>query len=117
MVAALTLLQNDIPVRIIDKNPNHRIGQRAPGIWVCDIYPRVGSHYGLIYAFQPRTLELFNFLDVPEVNDLGTQFPAIRTYKFGTMEPASAGNLESSSEGYLMFPRTEPTPAIPFVRR
>ena len=36
MVAALTLLQNDIPVRIIDKNPNHRIGQRAPGIWVCD---------------------------------------------------------------------------------
>ncbi|KAG1884186.1 FAD binding domain-containing protein [Suillus subluteus] len=47
LVAALTLLQNGIPVRIIDKEHNHRMGQRGPGIW-------------------PRSLELFNFLDVPE---------------------------------------------------
>ncbi|KAG2153628.1 uncharacterized protein EDB93DRAFT_1248532 [Suillus bovinus] len=33
LVAALTLLQNGISVRIIDKDPNPRIGQRGPGIW------------------------------------------------------------------------------------
>ena len=35
LVAALTLLQNGIPVRIIDKDPNRRMGQRGPAIWVC----------------------------------------------------------------------------------
>ncbi|KAG2752601.1 hypothetical protein P692DRAFT_20667657, partial [Suillus brevipes Sb2] len=48
LVTALMLLQNGIPVRIIDKDPNPRIGQRGPGIW-------------------PRSLELFNFLNIPEV--------------------------------------------------
>ncbi|KAG1743420.1 FAD binding domain-containing protein [Suillus lakei] len=42
LVAALTLLQNDIPVRVIEQDINPRIGQRGPGIW-------------------PRSLELFNF--------------------------------------------------------
>ena len=37
LVAALTLLQNDIPVRIIEKDPNPRMGQRGPAIWVCHI--------------------------------------------------------------------------------
>ncbi|KAG0700919.1 hypothetical protein DFH29DRAFT_929771 [Suillus ampliporus] len=32
LVTALTLLQDGIPVRIIDKDPNPRIGQRGPGI-------------------------------------------------------------------------------------
>ncbi|KAG1812529.1 FAD binding domain-containing protein [Suillus subaureus] len=86
LVAALTLLQNGIPVRIIDKDPNPRMGQRGAGIW-------------------PRSLELFNFLNVPEVNDLGTPFPAIRSYKPGT--------LELTTE-YSMIPHMEPTPAVPF---
>ncbi|KAG1727592.1 FAD binding domain-containing protein [Suillus lakei] len=86
LVAALTLLQNGIPVRIIDKDPNPRMGQRGPGIW-------------------PRSLELFNFLNVPEVNDLGKPCPIIRSYKPGTFELAT----ESS-----MVPHTEPNPAIPF---
>ena len=34
-MAALTLLQNGISVRIIDKDPHPRIGQRGAGIWVC----------------------------------------------------------------------------------
>ncbi|KAG1727594.1 FAD binding domain-containing protein [Suillus lakei] len=89
LVAALTLLQNGIPVRIIDKDPNPRMGQRGPGIW-------------------PRSLELFNFLNVPEVNDLGKPSPMMRSYKPGTFELAT----ESS-----MVPHTEPNPAIPFVRR
>ncbi|KAG1844656.1 FAD binding domain-containing protein [Suillus subalutaceus] len=86
LVAALTLLQNGIPVRIIDKEHNHRMGQRGPGIW-------------------PRSLELFNFLDVPEVNDLGKPFPMTRSYGPGTLEPLT----ESS-----MVPHMEPTPTVPF---
>ncbi|OAX35473.1 hypothetical protein K503DRAFT_722941 [Rhizopogon vinicolor AM-OR11-026] len=86
LVAALTLLRNGIPVRIIDKDPNHHIGQRAPGIW-------------------HRSFEVFNFLDVPEINDLGTPFPLFRSFKPGTKE---------HSELQRMFPVIEPTPAIPF---
>ncbi|KAG2125949.1 FAD binding domain-containing protein [Suillus clintonianus] len=86
LVAALTLRQNGIPVRIIDKEPNPRIGQRGPGIW-------------------PRSLELFNFLNVPEVNDMGKPVPTVRLYKPGTLE-----TLKDS----LMAPLMEPSPAIPF---
>ncbi|KAG0695595.1 FAD binding domain-containing protein [Suillus ampliporus] len=86
LVAALTLLQNGIPVRIIERDINHRIGQRGPGIW-------------------PRSLELFNFLDVPEVNNLGKSFPLIRSYKLGETEHS---HVES------MILHTESTPAIPF---
>ncbi|KAG1745373.1 FAD binding domain-containing protein [Suillus paluster] len=86
LVAALTLLQNGIPVRIIDKDPNPRIGQRGPGIW-------------------PRSLELFNFLNVPEVNNLGKPIPVLRLYKPGTLEP-----LKHSS----LAPHMEPTPTVPF---
>ncbi|KAG1870457.1 FAD binding domain-containing protein [Suillus tomentosus] len=86
LVAALTLLQNGIPVRIIDKDPNPRIGQRGPGIW-------------------PRSFELFNFLNVPEVNELAKPFPTIRSYKHGTMEFATES---------LTTQHVEPTPTIPF---
>ncbi|KAG1745463.1 FAD binding domain-containing protein [Suillus paluster] len=86
LVAALTLVQNGIPVRIIDKDPNPRIGQRGPTIW-------------------PRSLELFNFLNVPEVNNLGKQIPVIRLYKPGTLEPL---------KDYPLAPHMEPTPAVPF---
>ncbi|KAG1809470.1 FAD binding domain-containing protein [Suillus variegatus] len=86
LVAALTLLQNGIPVRIIDKDPNPRIGQRGPGIW-------------------PRSFELFNFLDVPEVNELAKPVLTLRSYKHGTMEFATES---------LMTRHVEPTPTIPF---
>ncbi|KAG1882181.1 FAD binding domain-containing protein [Suillus subluteus] len=86
LVAALTLLQNSISVRIIDKDPHHRIGQRGAGIWPC-------------------SLELYNFLDVSEVNGLGKPAPPTRSYKPGTLEP-----LKDSSIALQM----EPSPAIPF---
>jgi 2-polyprenyl-6-methoxyphenol hydroxylase-like FAD-dependent oxidoreductase len=86
LVAALTLRQNDIPVRIIDKDPNPRIGQRGPGI-------------------RPRTFELFNFLNVPEVNDLAKPYLLIRYYKPGTLE---------CEKEVSMIPHMERTPAIPF---
>ncbi|KAG1899385.1 FAD binding domain-containing protein [Suillus fuscotomentosus] len=86
LVAALTLLQNGISVRIIDKDPHPRIGQRGAGIW-------------------PRSLELYNFLGISEVNSLGTPAPVMRGYKSGTLEV-----LKDS----VMVPHIEPTPAIPF---
>ncbi|OJA21376.1 hypothetical protein AZE42_07309 [Rhizopogon vesiculosus] len=86
LVAALTLLQNGIAVRIIDKDPNPRMGQRGPVI--C-----------------PRSLELFNFLNVPEVNDLGKLNPPVRLYKPVTLEI-----MNDSS----MVPHMEPSSAIPF---
>ncbi|KAG2071729.1 hypothetical protein BDR04DRAFT_1097681 [Suillus decipiens] len=86
LVAALTLLQNGISVRIIDKDPHPRIGQRGTGI-------------------SPRSLELYNFLDVPEVNSFGKTALLVRLYKPGTLEP-----LKDS----WMVPPVENTPAIPF---
>ncbi|KAG0702988.1 FAD binding domain-containing protein [Suillus ampliporus] len=86
LVAALTLLQNGIQVRIIDKDPNPTIGQRGSGIW-------------------QRSLELFNFLNVPEVNDLGEPTPLYRSYKLGTLDPVGESSL---------VPHVEPSPAIPF---
>ncbi|OAX35483.1 hypothetical protein K503DRAFT_868232 [Rhizopogon vinicolor AM-OR11-026] len=61
------------------------MGQHGPGIW-------------------PRSLELFNFLNVPEVNDLGKPNPPVRSYKPGTLE------LMNDSS---MVPHMEPSPAIP----
>ncbi|KAG2362741.1 FAD binding domain-containing protein [Suillus spraguei] len=86
LVAALTLLQNGISVRIIDKDPHPRIGQRGAGI-------------------SPRSLELYDFLDVLEVNSLGETDLLARSYKPGTLEP-----LKDS----WMVPPVENTPAIPF---
>ncbi|KAG2124613.1 FAD binding domain-containing protein [Suillus clintonianus] len=87
LVAALTLLQNGIPVRIIDKDPIPRIGQRGSLYW-------------------PRSLELFNFLNVPEVNNLGNPALPIHTYKSGTLEPLTEHRPFKTS--------MEPNPAVPF---
>ncbi|KAG2111013.1 FAD binding domain-containing protein [Suillus discolor] len=86
LVAALTLLKNGIPVRIIDKDPHPRIGQRGTGIW-------------------PRSRELYNFLGVTEVISLAKPAPPIRFYKPGTLE---------TLKDVVLVPHVEPTPAIPF---
>ncbi|KAG1791973.1 FAD binding domain-containing protein [Suillus plorans] len=86
LIAALTLLQNGIPVRIIEKDHHPCIGQRGAGTW-------------------PRSLEVYNFLNVSEVNSLGKPPPPGRWYKPGTLEPF---------KDLLLVPHLEPTPAIPF---
>jgi hypothetical protein len=64
-VAALTLLQNGIPVRIIDKDPNPRIGQRGPGIMVSHTYTcRITRDLigRMIYiATHPRAVQLLEY--------------------------------------------------------
>jgi len=86
LVAALTLLQNNIPVRIIAKELEYRLGQRGSGVW-------------------PRTFEVFHFLRAWEVHDSARAVPPVREYKPGTLEPAKT---------FTMFSHNDPTPSIPY---
>ncbi|KAI6003389.1 hypothetical protein EDC04DRAFT_3146961 [Pisolithus marmoratus] len=86
IAAALTLARNNVPVRIIEKELQHRRGQRGPGI-------------------QPRTFEVFHFLHVPEIHERATPFPPLQEHNRGSLEPLNT---------FSMVEYTEPTPAIPY---
>ncbi|KAI6154833.1 FAD binding domain-containing protein [Pisolithus tinctorius] len=86
LTAALTLVQNNVPVRIIEKELHHRRGQRGPGI-------------------QPRTFEVFHFLHVPEIHERATFLPLLQEHNRGSLE---------ARKTFAMSPYTEPTPAIPY---
>ncbi|KAI6024605.1 FAD binding domain-containing protein [Pisolithus microcarpus] len=86
LAAALTLARNNVPVRIIEKEPQHRRGQRGVGI-------------------QPRTFEVFHFLRVPEIHERATFIPLLQEHDRGSLEPLNT---------FPMAPYTEPTPAIPY---
>ncbi|KAI4521866.1 hypothetical protein K523DRAFT_417218 [Schizophyllum commune Tattone D] len=63
LTLALALLENGVPVRIIDKMPEPRVGQKGNGL-------------------QPRTLEVFNFLGVLDDVLAGSgTFKPVRVYK------------------------------------
>ncbi|KAJ7185366.1 FAD binding domain-containing protein [Mycena filopes] len=64
LILAIVLLKNGVSVRIIDKEPKHRIGSRGAGI-------------------QPRTLELYDILDIlPEfLKVASTTLPMKRMYE------------------------------------
>ncbi|TFK51511.1 hypothetical protein OE88DRAFT_1554943 [Heliocybe sulcata] len=88
LVAALTLRQNGIPVRIIDKEPKPQFGSRGQGI-------------------MPRTLEVYHFLGVlPEILKRAVPLPINRWYKL-------PGGREVVKE-MVTSPRTYPTPGMPF---
>ncbi|KAI5982313.1 FAD binding domain-containing protein [Pisolithus albus] len=86
IAAALTLARNNVPVRIIEKEPEHRRGQRGAGI-------------------QPRTFEVFHLLRVPEIHERATPVPPAQTHQRGSLEPLKTFNVVDY---------TEPTPAIPY---
>ncbi|KAF9218777.1 hypothetical protein BS17DRAFT_790752 [Gyrodon lividus] len=86
LVAALTLLRNGIQVRIIDKEPAHRRGQRGSGM-------------------TPRSLELFRFLEVPEVEQTAKPPFPMRIYKPGTLKPVKT---------FPLTPYMDPTPNFPY---
>ncbi|KAL1710529.1 FAD binding domain-containing protein [Schizophyllum commune] len=63
LTLALALLKNGVPVRIIDKMPEPRVGQKGNGL-------------------QPRTLEVFDYLGVLEdVLAVSGTFKPVRVYK------------------------------------
>ncbi|KAI6003386.1 hypothetical protein EDC04DRAFT_1022146 [Pisolithus marmoratus] len=88
MIAALTLARNNVPVRIIEQEPQHRRGQRGATI-------------------QPRTFEVFHFLHVPEIHERATTFLLLQEHDRGSLEPRNT---------FPMVGYTEPTAAIPYVR-
>ncbi|KAI6108243.1 FAD binding domain-containing protein [Pisolithus sp. B1] len=92
LTAALALARNNVPVRIIEKDPQNRRGQRGVGIHEAN-------------ATQPRTFEVFHFLHAPEIHERATFFPPLQEHDKGLLEPLNI---------FSMAPYTEPTPAIPY---
>lgn len=88
LVAALTLRQNGIPVRIIDKVPEPPFGSRGAGI-------------------QPRTLEVYKLLGVlPDILKHGTPTPPFHIYNY----PEGKEIIKE----FFLSPRSYPTPGMPF---
>ncbi|KAK1221080.1 hypothetical protein PQX77_016127 [Marasmius sp. AFHP31] len=88
LVAALTLLRNGIPVRIIEKSPKVRMGQRGAGI-------------------TPRSLEAFKALGVVDrIVKEAISFPMLKVYGL-------RGGIEGGKI-YEMSPVTMPTSSVPF---
>ncbi|KAJ6597584.1 monooxygenase [Mycena vulgaris] len=86
LILALVLLQNGVSVRIIDKEPHHRIGSRGSGV-------------------QPRTLELYDILGIlPDLKKEGEYLPSMARYKPGEIEP---------SHIFPIAELVEPTPDVP----
>ncbi|KZT07592.1 monooxygenase [Laetiporus sulphureus 93-53] len=89
LVLALTLAQNGIPFRIIEKDPEYHIGQRGA-------------------AIQPRTLEAYNLLGVlPDVMEKGIPWNEVWIYKL-------PGGVEVEKK-IQMMPTLEPTPSKPYI--
>ncbi|KAL1696622.1 FAD binding domain-containing protein [Schizophyllum commune] len=89
LVAALTLLRNGVPVRIIDKADRHRIGQRGAGI-------------------MPRSLELFHQIGVAdEITKRAITTPVVKLYEM----PEGRKALQT----FEMSPVLEPTPSCPYM--
>ncbi|KAF8638953.1 hypothetical protein AX16_010427 [Volvariella volvacea WC 439] len=89
LVLAITLLQNHVPVRIIEKTVEPRLGQRGAGI-------------------MPRSLELFKTLRINEaVEKIAISTPPVRTYEM----PAGVKPLHT----FEMAPLLKPTPACPYL--
>jgi 2-polyprenyl-6-methoxyphenol hydroxylase-like FAD-dependent oxidoreductase len=88
-VLALALRQNNIPVRIIEKDAVWHKGQRGTGL-------------------QPRSLELFHFLGtLPEIKQEGIEPVQVVAYKMPEgKEVAKRGDMVEVAES---------TPDVPFV--
>ncbi|TFY70130.1 hypothetical protein EVG20_g2874 [Dentipellis fragilis] len=84
LVAALTLAKNGIPVRVIERLPEHLVGQRGAGI-------------------MPRILEVYYFLGIQDdIKKLGYLTPYFQDWKDG-----------KPTKTYPMTPILEPTPTYP----
>ncbi|KDQ57091.1 hypothetical protein JAAARDRAFT_35693 [Jaapia argillacea MUCL 33604] len=88
LVLALTLVQNGVPVRIIDKKPVYHSGERGAGI-------------------MPRTLEVYEFLGVlPDILKGARTDVKLRVAQVGA-------GLEDYKEVYIPCPPMAPAPAFP----
>ncbi|KAK1230731.1 hypothetical protein PQX77_006181 [Marasmius sp. AFHP31] len=89
LALALSLLKNGVPVRVIDKRPEHTIGQRGAGM-------------------QPRTLELYKILGaLPEIAAAGHPERPIRMYT----SPEGPNHVAE----FHMHEQLENTPEYPLI--
>ncbi|TDL23952.1 hypothetical protein BD410DRAFT_720172, partial [Rickenella mellea] len=90
LVAALSLLKNGVRVRIVDKEPNYRVGSRGAGM-------------------MPRTLEVMNMLGVlPDIERHCARIPPLQSYK----PPHGV----QPSQTWELMENLEPLPSRPFRR-
>ncbi|KAK1230730.1 hypothetical protein PQX77_006180 [Marasmius sp. AFHP31] len=89
LALALSLLKNGVPVRVIDKRPEHTIGQRGAGM-------------------QPRTLELYKILGaLPDIAAAGHPERPIRMYTL----PEGPNHVAE----FHMHEQLENTPEYPLI--
>ncbi|KAM6497340.1 FAD binding domain containing protein [Amanita muscaria] len=85
---ALTLLQNGVSVRIIDKRPTYGLGLRGAGV-------------------MPRTLEAYNILGIlPDMTNHAFEVPLMQFYEL----PGGSRPIRTS----VVMPEYQATPAIPY---
>ncbi|KAF7798988.1 hypothetical protein EIP86_010217 [Pleurotus ostreatoroseus] len=88
LALAIALTKNGVPVRIIEKNSQHHIGQRGSGL-------------------MPRTLEAYRFLGVvDDIIKVGSRFPKHCVYEW----PEGRKPVKT----FEMLPWAEPTPSVPY---
>ncbi|KAF9003675.1 monooxygenase [Cyathus striatus] len=89
LILALSLLQNGVSVRIIEKEVSHRVGERGAGI-------------------MPRTFEVHNLLGtLPDILNSATSVPPRRVYEF-------PGGTKVITEDNMM-PYIEPAYHTPYA--
>ncbi|KAF5350212.1 hypothetical protein D9758_007860 [Tetrapyrgos nigripes] len=90
LVLALTLLRNNVPVRIIEKQPKYQIGQRGSGI-------------------QSRTLEVYKVLGIlQEILDASGQFQQIEQWLFKAEKPAKVMDMSVTTPNTSSRPYNNP---------
>ena len=95
-------------MRIIEKSPLPRIGQRGAGLMVSILVPVLHRTQLKKKIIQPRSLEVFEFLGIIDpVMQRCIKPPTARMYK-------GPEGVEILKE-FEMAPALEPTPAKPYV--
>ena len=95
----MSLLQNGISVRIIEKEPKSRVGQRGSGLQVSNSAYATSGKTWLNLQSQPRSLELFKFLGVLEdIQAKGMPVPTMRRYEAGTQKPLKTWDVMATVE-------------------
>ncbi|PPQ68063.1 hypothetical protein CVT26_007347 [Gymnopilus dilepis] len=89
LILALTLAKNGIPIRIIDKEPGPKPGEKGAGI-------------------MPRSLEVHRLLGtLPDIQKRDKGFPSMR--EFDPKDPTKVAKV-------INMPIPEPTPHTPLIR-
>ncbi|PPQ68054.1 hypothetical protein CVT26_007338 [Gymnopilus dilepis] len=89
LILGLTLAKNGIPVRIVDKEPGPRAGEKGAGI-------------------TPRSLELHRLLGtLSDIMNLAKGIPTMRVY-----DPADPTKVLKTQ---IFIPTLEPTPQTPYI--